>query len=281
MFSCNTSYKYWILAVLLGVTALQGQDSGTGSLSARQLYFRPKVTTPPPTTTVAKPPVRPRPRPRSETPVRTETPVPDVAIAQPVPEPPPQFRVQSHDLGLRYAIVQPGPDRRMTDEVDPEKEFASGERFALRLESNEDAFLYVYSAANGELLFPNTAEANKIRSGTAVIIPGRCANGEMDDCFQFDNTPGTERLMVVLSSAPEPDLERVLKNMSGQKGDAAPKLLASNLSRMKDDMKLESRGIVRGSTRKAAGGDENAVYIVQTGSAARPRVITEILLRHK
>jgi len=169
----------------------------------------------------------------------------------------------------------------MTDEVDPEKEFASGERFGLRLESNDDAFLYVYSATNGELLFPNPAEANKIRAGTAVIIPGRCASGEMDDCFQFDNTPGTERLMVVLSSAPEPDIERVLKGASGQKGETAPKLLATNITRIKDEMKLESRGIVRSSTRKAAGGDENAVYIVQTGSAARPRVITEILLRHK
>jgi hypothetical protein len=151
----------------------------------------------------------------------------------------------------------------------------------LRLESNEDAFLYVYSATNGEMLFPNSAEANKIRSGTAVIIPGRCATGEMDDCFQFDSTPGTERLMVVLSSAPEPDVERLLKGLTGQKADSAPKMMANNLARLKDEMKLESRGIVRGSTRKAAGGDENAVYIVQTGSSARPRVITEIVLRHK
>ena len=278
MISRNLSYMYLVVVLLLGVSALNGQDSGTGSLSARQLYFKPKATTPAPSATVAKPATRPastKPKPRPETAPQ------DVTISQPAPEAPPQFRVQSHDLGLRYAIVQAGPDRRMTDEVDPEKEFVSGERFALRLESNDDAFLYVYSDTTGEMLFPNAAEANKIRAGTPVIIPGRCANGEMDDCFQFDNAPGTERLMVVLSSAPEPDLERVLKGMSGQKRDAAPKLLATNMSRMKDEMKLESRGIVRGSTRKAAGGEENAVYIVQTGAAARPRVITEIVLRHK
>lgn len=254
------------------------QESESG-LTARQLYFKARpgsdAATQP---TAARPAARPKPKP--DTPAARAPAKPVAAAPAGGAAKTPAAAEQARNFGLRYAILQQGADRRMND-VDPEKEFASGETFALRLEANEDAWLYVYSAVNGELIFPGPNEPNQIRSGSPIVIPGRCAGGEADDCFKFDNNPGPERLMVILSATPEPNLDRLLRGTAAPSADNAPRLLASDLSRFNNQMRLEGRGVVRQTVRRAAGSDENAVYTVQTVSSKRPQVITEILLRHK
>jgi hypothetical protein len=194
------------------------------------------------------------------------------------------------NLGLRYAIVEKGSSGRMDREVNPDKDFHSGEIFALKLESNEDAYLYVFSVSNGELLYPGGPDkTNVIKANTSLTIPRNCAAGQMDDCFKFDQEPTTEKLLIILSQQPEPDIQRILPSAGGARPGttqmASAKLAPSRLDLYRSQMRsqLESRGIVRDTVSSPEGSvnGENAVYVVQASQSTKPRVITEIVLKHK
>lgn len=82
-------------------------------------------------------------------------------------------------------------------EVSPTRIFKSGERIRLSVRPNKDGYLYVVSlgsSGRAGLLFPRKGQSNLVKAGQSYETPDRN--------IRFDNTPGAEELMVVLSASP-------------------------------------------------------------------------------
>jgi len=99
--------------------------------------------------------------------------------------------------------------------VNPNRQFKSGERVRLLVETNCDGYIYVFSQENSEaprLLFPNTA----IRNGDN-FVPGHQAFWLPDEGeIEFDQRPAQERLIVVFSKNQVPNL------MAGSQPEGVP-----------------------------------------------------------
>jgi hypothetical protein len=275
--------------LLLAAAAVAAQDDSAG-LSARQLYFKPKPGPPAGDSAAAK--SSPKQGAKTETPPKPAR-KPEGSGAAAVRTRPEAAAF----LGLRYSILQPDKAGAMV-EVDADKEFHSGEHFAMTLESNQDAFLYVViqgSVGNWDVLFPDIGEKNGVTARRAVTIPPKCSPRELEECFSFDQDPGTERLFVVLSSEPETNLDRLIRSVQVSSGaaPAAPagggammasaRLPGSQFDPIRNQLQLETRGIVREKMRRPPSSQrgENAVYVVRTSYDPRSRVATEIVLKHR
>lgn len=79
--------------------------------------------------------------------------------------------------------------------------FQSGDRIKLNVQSNTNGFLYVVgvgSSGTSRVLFPNSPEvANGIKAKVTYAVP-------FNNMMKFDDTPGEEQLMVLLSDQPLP-----------------------------------------------------------------------------
>jgi hypothetical protein len=207
-------------------------------------------------------------------------------------------------LGLRYSVLKRDESGRYV-EVDPDMTFHSGDRIRLQVQSNTTGHLYVVmqgSSGVWRLLFPSSEVAggdNRIASGdTRQIPPGD--RGQ----FLFDEQAGVEKLFVVLSRQPEPDLDKLIYAISGtdngsggggSKGEpnSSPSLDAQGSRTMlarasvSDDVvarlrqEMLSRDLV---FEKVEGNDvkaENAAYVVNPSSAPDARLVVDIKLVHK
>ena len=176
----------------------------------------PAVSTPA-TTPVSKPPAAPSLPPAS------------AAAAKPA-EPPPVARdlgakemFSSTDAnvspGLRFRLIQAGANDAPMD-VDPAKDFATGDRIRFAFEANIDGYLYVAqqgTSGNWTVLFPNeeiNGGRNAVKRFQEYAVPD-------DNWFRFDGPAGTERLFVFLSREPMktlPGFDRPVKSF--QPGNA-------------------------------------------------------------
>lgn len=83
------------------------------------------------------------------------------------------------------------------------KSYKSGDRIAIVLETNADGYLYVFDAENGKnplMLYPNVqlnGGANDVRAHVRETYPS-----DLDLAFEFDATPATEHLFIVVSREP-------------------------------------------------------------------------------
>lgn len=270
--------------------ACHGQDAaGEPGLTARQLFYSPRAQQQKTGPTAKPRPTRPKTSPEQPgAPAAGRTPPPAAEpraeqqpdMARVVPENRP-----SH-LGLRYVV------RQVTDngtrDVDPDKTFFSGDRIKIGVETNDAAYLYVVqqgSDGTWEALYPNTAGQHKVRAMSMVDIPP----GNED--FKFDATPGTERLLVVLSRTPETDLERLVESLrSGarprrESAGASQQLMAAASPESINQLRatLQSRNLrVEKRPEVSAGRREEAVYVVNAAMGdAGQRVVAEILLKHR
>jgi hypothetical protein len=89
--------------------------------------------------------------------------------------------------------------------VNPERIFHIGERVRLVVESNTDAYLYVFHqevSGRAQLLFPN-ARVLDGENRFPAHEPQEVPEGAW---FTFDNQPGDERLTLLLSHRPLPSI---------------------------------------------------------------------------
>jgi hypothetical protein len=135
------------------------------------------------------------------------------------------------------------------------------------------------SEGEWKVLFPSAkieVGDNRVRRGTPITVPG---GDEVD--FEFDDSPGLERIYLVLSKQREEDLDALIRSL--RREDGGNRVLARN--RMPEDkLKLMARGMSVEKRKKATpvsgdGTREDAVYVV--ASAQDPRVVAEILLNHQ
>ena len=121
--------------------------------------------------------------------------------------------------GLRFRLIQAGANDSPID-VDPAKEFQTGDRIRFAFESNIDGYLYVAqqgTSGNWTVLFPN----EEINGGRNAVKRFQEYEVPQDNWFRFDGPAGTERLFVFLSREPMktlPGFDRPVKSF--QPGNA-------------------------------------------------------------
>ena len=102
--------------------------------------------------------------------------------------------------GLRFRLMQAGANDAPTD-VDPSKEFQTGDRIRFAFESNIDGYLYVAqqgTSGNWTVLFPNpdiNGGRNAVKRFQEYSVPD-------ESYFRMDPPAGVERIFVFLSKEP-------------------------------------------------------------------------------
>ncbi len=224
----------------------------------------------------------------------------------------PQFQnVGLKSLGLRYTILKREAAGEYV-EVDRDTNFAEGDQLRLELEPNDSGYLYVVNQGSSQrwsVLYPRGAEqgSNRVQAGETYNIPARSGSTAQSMAFTITSPGGVEKLFVVLSRNPEPDIENLIYRLGDKKpaGPAAPPrtMLAQNMSPLQDDLvqrlrQTYSRDLIiekvddtktpspsktsssDGPRRPASRTGEKAVYIVNP-NATESTVVADIELRHQ
>ena len=172
--------------------------------------------------------------------------------------------------GLRFRMIQAGPNDAPTD-VDPAKEFRSGDRVRFAFESNIDGYLYVAqqgSSGDWTMLFP-AAEINGGRNAVKRHQEHEVPQG--GDWFQFDQKPGVEELFVFLSREPLTTLPGFDRPVMKSYERASPALVAELQGR------IQSRDLV---FTKASAGKAQSTYVVNKAEVGKA-VTASFKLIHK
>lgn len=108
----------------------------------------------------------------------------------------PSSRTEQY-MGLTYWIGLLGNDGQM-QQVTTSRAFSSGDRIKLNLMSNRSGYLQlinVGSTGRSAVLFPYSGKDNHVQANTPYIVP-------RDAWIRFDNNPGEETILAVLSPSP-------------------------------------------------------------------------------
>jgi hypothetical protein len=171
--------------------------------------------------------------------------------------------------GLRFRMIQAGPNDAPMD-VDPSKEFHSGDRIRFAFESNIDGYLYVAqqgASGNWTVLFPN----EEINGGRNAVKRHEEYEVPRGDWFMLDNNVGTEHVFVFLSREPLkslPGFERPAKSYQPASGALIAELRST----------IQSRDLV--FSKDAASSKTRATYIVNKAEVGKA-VTASFSLTHK
>ena len=132
--------------------------------------------------------------------------------------------VQNLEYGIEVAAGRDGARRVNSSHV-----FRNGDRFRFVFRSDFDAFVYLFSRGTGEgaysRLFPHgdLQVSNVVRPDFEVLVPSG------GGWLEFDDTPGTEHLVLAVSNRPLRQLEDVGSEVEMDRLDYT----LSQLSRMR------------------------------------------------
>ena len=180
-------------------------------------------------------------------------------------------------LGLRYAVLKRDANGQY-NEVDPDTSFRSGDRIRLKVDANTSGYLYVVmrgSSGTWKLLFPSAEVAggsNHVVKGESRQIP----SGERGQ-FVFDEQAGNEKLFIVLTRQPEPDLDKLIYSMGGKPESLISQAMVADSVVSKLRAQVNSRDLVF----EKADSNENAAYVVNPSTAPDARLVVDIALKHK
>jgi hypothetical protein len=234
---------------------------------------------------VAAPAPTPKPAPKP-TPKVMPKPVQAKATPTPKPAPPPVEMTQFDELplGIGYTLFL----RVMGNEferIDPERIFRNGEEIRFLIESNREGYIYIFNQTDDntpEMIFPNAQiqnGENRIRAHEVVWVP----DGGL---IAFDNTPGTEKLTILFSETPLPELPRGA-DLSGPDNWPTPTPLFRKVTQPTDTrqdiqirtgQKMTSGERTRGVKLKKD--DPTPDFLLINRSATDNRIIASIQLRH-
>jgi hypothetical protein len=158
---------------------------------------------------------------------------------------------------------------------------------------NETGYLYVaHKGSSGawRMLFPS----EELDGGSNAVVPGREYDLPGRTRLVFDETPGVERIFVILARQPEAQMDRIIYELD-QKGqparEAAPKTLIA-AARIPDSAvagaRMAARDLIfekvdpsKPAPPQAGGRRETAVYIVNASFAKDARLVADIALNHR
>lgn len=145
---------------------------------------------------------KPRPRPRKSAGGNNSE---AVAPQEPAPAPPPPAadatfqKAGARPLALGYTLFRREAGRLVV--TDASREFRERDRMLISLETNADAYVYVFNTTNGAepvMLFPYAGVAggaNRVSAHQRDLVPPASE-------YEFDERPGAERIYVVVSRRP-------------------------------------------------------------------------------
>jgi uncharacterized protein DUF4384 len=303
----RTPYAVGLGLLMAGLVSAQQQPQ----LKARELFYTPIPDGKPapakenPEKESAKiaPPKSSKPKQAQSTKDTTET------ASQSPKKSPDGTRVQNAStsggqvvgppLALKYRLLKRSPDGPY-DEVDTDTIFKSGDKIRVSVESNDAAYLYIVqqgSSKTWNVLFPNeeTEEgSNHIQRNREYEIPG---GGR----FTFDEQAGSEKMFIILTRRPEPDLEKLIYSLSkgasvpasGEKTGETPKLMVAQ-SRIDDSLIARLRGGVASRDLvfekvnddgpvNSSGGKrkEKAMYVATNDRSPNARIVVDLSLNHQ
>ena len=276
-----------IAVVLVGLPSTNAEPSAAATAAPPPAAVKPADTTaanaaPPNSGSAATAPERVAPAPKS-TPVSTKS--GDVASAAITPA---ESSVVPRDLnardmfeststnaaavapGIRFRMILAGPDDKPID-VDPARDFHTGERIRFAFESNIDGYLYVAqqgTSGNWTVLFPNPEIANgrnAVKRFEEYVVPD-------DNWFKLEGNPGEEQLFVFLSREPMntlPGFDRPVTTFER----SSPTLVAQLQST------IASRDLILAKDTRPTKGLQ-ATYIVNKGELGKA-VTAKFTINHK
>jgi len=316
------TFALWGAVAFAGIAA--AQETQGGKLNARELFYAaaqapsaaPQAGSPAKATpkTAAK-----KAQPSATETARTST--PQAPVAQPsAPAPPPsqpatasvstdvakviRASVQSAPagppLGLKYTILKLAGGNMM--ETAPDSVFHAGDRIQINVETNWPGYLYIVtqgSSGTWKPMFPSPEVAdgnNRVEGWRTSVLPSPKTR------ILFDEQKGIEKLFVVFSREPEPDLEKMIYSLQGDKttptADPAPqpaqpqKLLMASAAAIDDGTvgrlrNTYARDLVIEKVDENTPGNspsdkkETAVYVVNPSGSPDSRVVADIQLVHQ
>ena len=173
--------------------------------------------------------------------------------------------------GLRFRMIQLGTNETPID-VDPAKDFHTGDRIRFAFESNVDGYLYVAqqgTSGSWTVLFPNP-QINGGRNSVKRFEEYEVPDG---DWFKFDGPPGSEQIFVFLSRERMktlPGFDRPVDSFRPGSPALVAELAAS----------IQSRDLVLEKDRASAGKGTQATYIVNKADVGKA-VTASFTLTHK
>lgn len=191
-------------------------------------------------------------------------------------------------LGLRYSLRKEAGSG--TVEVDADTSFKSGDRIRLSVMANDRAHLYIVqrgSSGNWGVLFPSP----EINGGNNVIEKEKAYEIPAGNWWAFDEQPGKERLFIVLSRRPEPNLEKMIYQLQeGERpAEDKPKLLLAQdrpindalVQRVKSEVYARDLVFEKVDDKTPGEKKEKAVYVVNKTGSTESRVVADVTLNHQ
>ncbi len=284
------------------------QDAPGPRLTARELFYSAVQTAP-----AAAQPAPPKPPPRKK---NTPLPVAKAPAAPPATAPahvpdmalPDGGRIVQAStaartsapaptagtaLGLKYTILKKSGDD-MSD-VPPDTTFHAGDRIQFRVQTNGAGYLYIISQGSSGTWKPIFPSA-EVEEGDNHVDGLRDYTMPPGSRMVFDEQAGVERIFIVFSRGPEPDLENMIYSLQGRQPVSTPKhpappapkhLLVAGMGI--DDATVGrlrtayARDLVIEKVDPGTSGEkkENAVYVVNASGSADSRVVADLNLEHR
>lgn len=112
-------------------------------------------------------------------------------------------------IGLGYTLYMRDSNGDAV-RVDPTREFRTGDRVRVLMETNTDGYLYIFNTTDGGdpvMIYPDAQldeGGNYVEAHVPTEVPASTASEERLRWFTFDAKPGTERLYIVVTREPLP-----------------------------------------------------------------------------
>lgn len=278
--------------MFVGVAGAFAQN--TTGLHARELFYTPVPEISQPQTTPAKPPDKAVDKAPDKVADNSKKSAPKRTPAtDPSARPLVTVAVSPAPLGLRYSVLK-RDDAGKFQEVNSDANFHSGDRIRVQVETNTSGYLYVVSQGSSgtwKLLFPSAEVAggsNLIQRGDTRVLPSAGDTG----WWRFTDQAGVEKLFVVLTRQPEPDLDKLIYSIGApqstpQNGVGTPRTLLAQAT-LSDDLvarlrqQVSARDLVFEKVDSDTGGGkvEKAAYVVNPSVAPDSRLVVDVALKH-
>jgi hypothetical protein len=196
-------------------------------------------------------------------------------------------------LGLRYTLLKKVGDEMV--EVPTSTVFHAGDRIQFYVQTNGPGYLYIISQGSSgtwKPMFPSP----EVEDGNNRVDGWRSYSMPPKSRIVFDEQTGTEKIFIVFSRAPEPDLENLIYSLRNGK-TAAPAstpqppaqskqltMVASvdnaTVGRLRN---VYSRDLIIEAVTPNTPGEkkETAVYVVNPTGASESRIVADLALVHQ
>jgi hypothetical protein len=297
--------KLYATALIL-VSGLAGQEAKKGEFTARELFYSagdaaapaPKPAASKTTTkhktatqTAAKPAAPAAPgdstavsASATQAPAGGARIVKAVAVTAPAPS-------EGPALGLRYTILKRSGGEMV--EVSPDTLFHAGDRIQFSIETNGPGYLYIVSQGSSGTWKPMFPSA-EVEDGSNHVDGFHTYTMPPKSRLVFDEQAGTEKIFIVFSRQPEPDLENTIYSLQSPKAkpaaqpQAAPQPKQLLVASVDDSMvgrlrNSYARDLIVEKVDESTPGDrkEKAMYVVNPTGSKDSRVVADLRLAHQ